>query len=145
MLSSQQKAKKLGPGECFGNFFPITGNNWIKSFLFAETDASLIEIDCTTLSKLMEKANDNYNFKQLLSFLGNSIEGFEKVSRVKRDRIARAFKDKTYPINHYFVKEGIPQNTAYLIVKGECLLVSKKNPLVTQISYDGKISKNLNK
>jgi hypothetical protein len=35
------------------------------------------------------------------------VAGLEKVSRVKRDRVARAFKEKFYPAGHYFVTEGI--------------------------------------
>jgi hypothetical protein len=81
----------------------------------------LIEIDCTYLLNLLEKANENSNYKQLITFLNSVIAGLDKVSRVKRDRISRSFKEKAFPPGHYLLKEGRAQNVGYIILEGECL------------------------
>lgn len=108
----------------FGNLYPLTGDNWSKCFILCDTDVCLLEINNAELLKILDKQNENYNYKQLLNFLSYAIEGFDKVSRVKRDRIAKAFKEKAYPAGYYFVKEGEVQNVAYLILEGECLQVA---------------------
>lgn len=73
-----------------------------------QSAVTLIEIDCAYLLQLMQRSSENQNYKNLLTFLTQTISGFSKVSRVKRDRIARAFKEKVYPPGHFLVREGVP-------------------------------------
>lgn len=58
----------------------------------------------------------------MISLLSTAILGFDKVSKAKRERIARAFKERVFAPNVPLIVEGRPnQAVAYLIVEGECL------------------------
>mmetsp|Transcript_6017 Transcript_6017/g.5428 ORF Transcript_6017/g.5428 Transcript_6017/m.5428 type:complete len:239 (-) Transcript_6017:155-871(-) len=143
ILQNEQRIKILKEGDIFGNFYPLTGNNWHRCYLLSEGadlgPSNLIEINCDQMLSLMEKSNENHHYRELLEFLKEHITGMEKASRVKRDRIARAFKEKTFIQGNYLMREGVDQHYAYLIMEGECLQVAQKNPLLSEVTLDGKI------
>lgn len=46
---SESRIRYIPMGSCFGNFYPMTGENWTKSFICSEKDTVLLEIDCEKL------------------------------------------------------------------------------------------------
>ena len=67
------------------------------------------------------------------------MKGFDKTSRVKREKIMRAFKEQHFPAGHVIIKEGEILNSAYIILEGECLMTTQKNPLYSKITFEGEI------
>ncbi|CDW76844.1 UNKNOWN [Stylonychia lemnae] len=140
IMIREQKIIRHQNGECFGNFHAIAGSSWDRSVIYAESDCILMELDCNKLQELMERLNDNQNYKQMLAFLNTTITGFDVISRLKRDRIARAFKEKIFPVGTCLVKENTIQQNAYIIQDGTCLIVSNKNPIMSEVSIYGDVS-----
>ena len=61
---------------------------------------------------------------ELSSLFKIIMKGFDKTSRVKREKIMRAFKEQHFPAGHVIIKEGEILNSAYIILEGECLMTT---------------------
>eukprot|EP00347_Sterkiella_histriomuscorum_P020631 403337063 len=80
LLIQEQKIQVFNEGDCFGNYYSITGNNWERSYCLVESDSlKLLEIDTLKLAEMIEKQNENQNHRQLLQFLTKHILGFDKI------------------------------------------------------------------
>lgn len=58
------------------------------------------------------------------------------LSAVARDKIARSFAPKTFVPGMKIITEGEPSHNAYIIKEGDCMIVSGKNPLLTNLVSD---------
>jgi hypothetical protein len=64
-----------------------------------------------------------------LDFLAGSISGFNVISAVARDKIARSLILKQFYPGTKIIKEGEISSNAFIIKEGDCILMSKKNPV----------------
>jgi hypothetical protein len=76
-------------------------------------------------------------FKERLSFLESSLQGFNKCSKIVKDRICKSFRLLTFPAGHPIFKEGDFIKNGYLIRKGEVELFSRRN--LRLINYIAKL------
>mmetsp|Transcript_396 Transcript_396/g.435 ORF Transcript_396/g.435 Transcript_396/m.435 type:complete len:121 (+) Transcript_396:452-814(+) len=94
---------------------------------------------------MLTKINSSEQHKQLISFLNGSIPGFDRLSTVSRDKIARCLTERTFMAGSRLIQENpddlspTNSNSAFIIKEGECVLMSQKNPALISFTAEGKI------
>ena len=68
---------------------------------------SILSVRLKTLT--FQRINSSEQHKQLLTFLGITIFGFDKISAAARDKIARCFVEKVFYPGQKLIKEGTTQ------------------------------------
>jgi hypothetical protein len=60
--------------------------------------------------------------------LDNTIIGFKRLSRLKRNELARAFKETRYNEGKVLIEEKCLISEANLLIEGHCKVYLKNNP-----------------
>jgi hypothetical protein len=76
-------------------------------------------------------------YKERLSFLESSLSGFNKCSKIVKERICKSFRVLNYPAGHALFKEGEFLKNGCLIKSGEVELFSRRN--LRLINYIAKL------
>ena len=140
-LRSKQRLRIIDEFQVYGNFEPLTGDKWQKSYLLAKEDSCLLTIKHDKLSYILSQNEQSHKYKELTDFLKSAIAGFDKISKKKRERLMNCFTEKEYPGGTCLLKEGELPRFGYIILEGECVMVSKKSPLLNKVMIDGEIKK----
>eukprot|EP00347_Sterkiella_histriomuscorum_P015136 403358183 len=128
--------------DCFGQYYSLTGSKWRPSFVMAiKDDTMILRTPVAKIDQMLNKINSSEQHKQLLSFLNQTIFGFDRISAAARDKVARCFVEKQFYPGQKLIKEGESQNSAFIIKEGECVLLSKQNPVDVKFTEDGQVYK----
>lgn len=89
--------KKIEVTQCFGPAFCLTNAKWRPSYVMASRDNTFaLKAATSEVEALMNQINSSASHKLLLQFLEKAIQGFDMVSMGHKDRIVRAFKERTF-------------------------------------------------
>ncbi|CDW85500.1 UNKNOWN [Stylonychia lemnae] len=134
-----EDVKQIQIGDCFGQYYSLTGSKWRPSFVLVIKDETMIlRAPVTKIDQILNKINSSEQHKQLLSFLADTIFGFDKISAAAKDKIARCFNEKQFYPGQKLIREGDIHNTAYIIKEGDCVLMSNQNPSDIRFNEEGK-------
>lgn len=132
--AAKEKAKKsdrtiITDLEPFGNSYVLTGLRWRPCYVVSSrNETHVLEMKVSQVDKLLQKINNSESHKALIAFLSKNIVGFDKISAVARDKVARCTVEKVFYPGSILIKEGTEHNFAYIIQEGDCILKSTKDP-----------------
>jgi hypothetical protein len=124
------------PGEVFGDHFALTEEKIKRSFTLCRTQVKCLFITFDNLTAFMKKLYSSPEYQEKYNFLLSAIPFMNKVTRITRDRITKAFRTVSHPPGHVLFREGEFIKSAYIVVKGEVELTSTKNFQFIQMIQD---------
>ena len=111
-------------GDFFGDHFPLTEQKLKRSFTLTTSRVKCLMMTKENLKLFMHKMYTSPEYTTKYNFLLDHIPIMNRLTRVTKDRITKAFKCVSYASGYSIFREGDYLKDAYLILQGEVEITS---------------------